>query len=809
MRTHRFIGRFSTVLRYVNAAILVLTVSGVGFVAGAVSRIRAGLPPSEELAAYQPIVTTEVYSTERQKDGTEQHTLLARVYKEDRTPVALKDIPVALQQATIAREDRRFYDHRGVDPRGILRAARINVKAFFTGGEYTQGGSTITQQLARTIWLNREKTVARKLKEVLLALELERRFSKDEILEMYLNEVNYGHGAYGVSTAARLFFDQDVSKLTLGECALLAGLPQRPAYYSPYTNPQAAKLRRRSVLNWMVHERYITTPQAKEADAEQIQEKLAPLKEHGIHSFRAPYFTTEVIRTLSKQFGSDIVYQGGLRIYTTLDLRLQQAAEEELTQQVENLRASGQIRGRVNGKLVGQGALACVEVRTGRVLALAGGVGPYKDLQYNRADPGMPPWGRQPGSSFKPYIYAAALESGFGPDSSLSGVQSITLPTAGGRYWHPVNYTRGQEQMWNLSGALAWSVNLVAIRLLKEVTVDKAVRYASQAMGIPESRFQGHRYLSLALGTANISPLEQASGFAVFANGGQRAERTFVDRIEDYRGNVLFSNQPTLTQVIKPETAITMIQMLNGVITNGTGSTIAGYVNYPAGGKTGTTQQGCDAWWVGFTPDLSAAVWVGNEDNTPMYGASGGGFCAPVWARFMRRAIDALGCKGEFPKGTGVVGGRHGAYEEKKDEAKTKTYTICEESGGLATENCPATKRITLPADQPPPPPCKLHTGPAIGGDEERGGAERVTICTQSGMRATEFCPETESRLFARGHAPGPCTMHTGRHSDHGEPGRPEPSGKSGNTGETGGSKGGETRGGPAVPTPKAGADDN
>jgi len=777
MRTHRFIRRFSRGLRYLNAFVLIAAVSGAGFFAGAVARIRSALPPSEQLASYMPHVTTEIYSTERQKDGTESHTLLARFYKEDRTPVSLKDIPLALQQATIAREDRRFYQHRGVDPRGILRAMRQNLGVFFHGGEYTQGGSTITQQLARTIWLTREKTVARKLKEILLALELERRFSKDEILEMYVNEVNYGHGAYGVKTAAGLFFGKDLRDLTLGECSLLAGLPQRPAFYSPYTNPQAAKARRRSVLNWMVHEGYLTARQAQDADAEPIQSHLVKLRERGVTSYRALYFTFRVRDDLIRRFGWDIVYQGGLRVYTTLDWRLQQAAEEELRQQVEGLRAGGQIR----GKLVGQGALACVEVRTGRVLAMVGGVGPYKDLQYNRADPGMPPWGRQPGSSFKPYIYAAALESGFGPESYMSGVQSISLPKGDGSYWHPKNYNTGQEHMWSLSGALAWSVNLVAIRLLREVTVDKAVRYASRLMDIPESRFEGSRYLSLALGTANISPLEQASGFAVFANGGLRAERTFVDRIDDYRGNVLRQVQPKTEQVIKPETAISMIQMLNGVITSGTGSTIAGYVNFPAGGKTGTTQGGCDAWWAGFTPDLSAAVWIGNEDNTPMYGASGSGFCAPVWARFMRRAIDLLGCKGQFPKGTGVTGWRRGQQEEKKTD--TKTYTVCEESGGLATENCPATKQITLPKDKPPPPRCTLHGGPAVPGED--GGGVSVVICTQSGGRATENCPETEVRLFARGQVPGLCTMHGGRGRTEPPETKNAPETKSGGPGDT------------------------
>jgi penicillin-binding protein 1A len=755
MRTHRFISRFGRALRFFNALILIAVVGGIGFVAGAVGRIRESLPPAEQLASYRPSVTTEIYSTERHKDGSETHTLLARVYMEDREPVPLRDIPAHLRQATIAREDRRFPWHRGVDPKGLARAARANAKAILYGGPYVQGGSTITQQLARTIWLTREKTIMRKLKEILLALELERRYSKEEILEMYLNEVNYGHGAYGVKTAARVYFDKSLDDLTLAQSAMLAGLPKRPSYYSPFINPQAARERRSSVLNWMVAEGYITPAEAREAGKEQIQANLTTLRQPGVTVLRAPHFTHQLIYQLCQQLGSDLVKKGGLRVYTTLDWRLQQIADEELSKQVKSLRRQGSIRSAtVKGTPVGQGALACVEVRTGRVLAMSGGVGPFAEKQYyNRAHPGIHPWGRQPGSSFKPYIYAAALESGFGPDSWESGVESITV-----RNWHPHNYNTGQQHMWRLDDALAWSVNLVAIRLLRTITVDKGVRYACRIMNLPGSRFDGFRYLSLALGTANVSPLEQASGYAVFANGGRRVKRTFVDRIEDYRGNTLFVNQPRPERVIKPETAVSMIQMLNKVITSGTGRRAAA-VGYAAGGKTGTTQKGCDAWWIGFTPDLSAAVWIGNEDNTPMRGASGGGFCAPVWAAFMRRAIDTLGCRGEFPKGSGVVGWRQGKYEAK--EENEVTITICEESGGLATPYCPSTKQIRLAKGKPQPPRCTIHSAPAEerGPADDRGGVP-VSICVRSGLRATPYCPDTEMRYMARSQIPRACTVH-------------------------------------------------
>ncbi|MBM3499542.1 MAG: PBP1A family penicillin-binding protein [Armatimonadetes bacterium] len=761
MRTHRFHQRLGRTLRYANAIIIALTICGVGFVAGAVERIRETLPEPEKLASYRPSATTEIYSTERHADGKVEHTLLARVYEQDRTPVPLKDIPDALKLATIAREDRRFPTHRGVDPKGLLRAARANLPVFAKGGEYVQGGSTITQQLARAIWLSPEKTMTRKLKEILLAIELERRYSKDEILEMYLNEVNYGHGAYGVKRAAEFYFGKQPKDLTLGECALLAGLPQRPSFYSPYVNPGKAKERRQSVLQWMVNEGYVSPREAREAGEEQIQSHLRPMRQPGVQAFEAPYFTRLVIRDLCDKLGSDIVYKGGLRVFTTLDMRVQRAADDELGKGIKSLRNYGSVRSNYrNGVPNGQGALACVEVRTGRVLALSGGVGPFRKRQfYNRAHPGIDPWGRQPGSSFKPYIFSAALETGFGPDSVVSGVESISI---GG--WHPVNYSRGQGHMWSLRGALAMSVNLVAIRLIQKITVDKAVRYASRLMDIPEARFDPHRYYSLALGTVNLSPLEQASGYAVFANGGRRAKRTYVDRIEDYRGNVLFTSKPRLEQVIKPETAVSMVSMLGGVISSGTGRQ-AGAVGCPAGGKTGTTSEHRDVWWVGFTPDLSAAVWIGNDDNTPMYGASGGGWCAPIWARFMRRAIDILGCNGQFPQGSGVTGWRRA---EGPDEAEETAYSVCEDSGGLATENCPNVKQVKKKG--PKPKPCSVHGRPDDEPAPDDAGGREVTVCADSGLRAAAGCPNTVTRRFPPGEGPG------GACSVHGASREPEPS---------------------------------
>ncbi|MGC9318869.1 MAG: transglycosylase domain-containing protein, partial [Armatimonadota bacterium] len=283
--------------RIVNALLVMATFGVAGFLYGGYQSVKAVLPEDADLTQYQPVGTTEIYSTERNWDGTVVgRTLLARIAKEDRTPVELSRVPMHLRQATVAIEDERYFQHRGVDPKGIMRAAIEN----FQSGRIRQGGSTITQQLVKNLWLTQERTIDRKLKEIMLALQFESKFSKDEILEMYLNEICYGHGAYGVQSAAQTYFGKDVSKLTLGEAALLAGLPRRPSYYSPYVDPKRAKQRRRVVLQKMVEMGYITSDEMLEADREQIQSRLAPLQEKGVAVLRAHHFTNLVIRTLCK-----------------------------------------------------------------------------------------------------------------------------------------------------------------------------------------------------------------------------------------------------------------------------------------------------------------------------------------------------------------------------------------------------------------------------------------------------------------------------------------------------------------------------
>ena len=746
--------RFSAIrgfFRLVNAGVVLGCFCGAGFVAGALMQLGKLLPDTSELSSYRPRLTTEIYSTEVQRDGSETHTLLARVFQEDRQPVDLKIIPPDLIHGTIAIEDRRFYTHRGISPRDMARAAWVD----FRHQGARQGASTITQQLVRNVWLTQEKTWDRKIKEAMLALEVERKYSKDEILEMYLNEVCYGHGAFGVRTAARLYYNKPVDKLELHEAAMLAGLPQWPVGYSPYRSPDRCKQRRDQVLGWMAREGYITAKQAREAARIPVERGIVPLREVGVVANAAPHFTHLVIRELCDEYGSETVYQGGLRVFTSLDVRAQKIAEEELTRGVESLRREGEIK----GGLVGQGALACIEAKTGYVLAMSGGVGPYDQVQYNRAAPGPPRFGRQPGSSFKPYVWACALDGGYGPDSGFSA-DPISIPLGFGKYWTPKNYSARQGGTYSLRRALADSVNLVSVRLVQKLTREKVQRFAARMLDVPAERIRP--VWSMALGASEVSPLEQASGYCAFANGGLRPTRRFIRRIEDYEGQVLIAYQPELVRVLRPPVATSMLSMLRGVVTSGTGTNAAA-CDRPCGGKTGTTNSGRDVWWVGFTPDLSAAVWVGNDNNDPMPNGSGGRFAAPIWARFMRRVSEALNCSGEFPNGDGVT-------PERESEPATREgrfITVCVETGLVATPGCPATREVFLGEGKSAPGSCTLHSGrlPAAPHEVTPTGGVTVRVCPSSGMLATSNCPATRLRHFAAGDVPtGYCTVHGGGH---------------------------------------------
>ena len=579
----------------------------LGAVVGAVLLVslRSSLP--DVAALYRPpSQATRIYAANGE--------LIASLYRENRAYVRLRDIPEVVQQAVIAIEDERFYQHRGVDLRGILRAAWRNL----TRQSVVEGGSTITQQLARNLFLSPRRTLDRKLQEILLAVEIERRLTKDEILERYLNQVYFGNGAYGVEMAARLFFGKSARDLTLPEAALLAGVIQAPSRYSPFDNLEGAKRRQAVVLDRMAELGYISRARAEAA--KRVPLRLLPgIRNAGLVGVRAPYFVSYILPTLVERYGEDAVYNGGLRVYTTLDPRFQAIAQQVITRGVQEARRAG-LR-------VSQGALVAVEPGTGRVLAMVGGVD-FEASQFNRAWQAR----RQPGSAFKPFIYTAALENGVSPDRVLLDAP-VEYRIAGWGYWRPKNYDGSYWGPIPLRVALEQSRNVPAVRMLAELGPQTVIEVA-QRMGI-RSPLQPN--LSLALGTSEVTVLEMASAFATLAAGGIQADPLAVTKVADARGRVLDEARPSRRVALRPEVAYLMTDLLRGVILRGTGR--AADVGRPAAGKTGTTDDYRNAWFVGYTPELAVAVWVGNDDNSPTNRITGGSLPARLWARFVREAL--------------------------------------------------------------------------------------------------------------------------------------------------------------------------
>lgn len=564
------------------------------------------IPSTEQITIDQPKEATKVYDINGQS--------ISNLFEENRTFVPLSKIPNDLQDAIISIEDDRFYQHHGVDLKGIARAFWVNI----TGKSSMQGGSTITQQLAKNVFLTQERTLARKIEEAFLALQLERKYTKEEILEFYLNQIYFGQGSYGVQAAAQVYFGKNVEQLNLAECALIAGLPKGPSYYSPYHNMAAAKSRQAIVLDRMTELGYITPEQAQEA-------KDQPINLAGLKSTPriAPYFMDYLTQYLIDKYGANAVYRGGLKVYTTLDLKMQKAAEDSLAKNLPPAVRNS------NGIEQPQGALVAMEPSTGYIKAMVGGRD-FKNTQLNRAAMAH----RSPGSTFKPFVYVAAIDNGYSPYSIIDD-----SPVQYGS-WRPQNYDHSFRGPITLTTALTNSINVATIKLAEQIGIDKVRDYA-QRMGI-ESLTPQDNNLALAIGGTRkgLTPLEMATSYATLANGGMKVTPVCVVKIEDRNGNILEENTPSHTSVLNPQTAYTITNMLENVITSGTGR--AAYIGRPAAGKTGTTDDYKDAWFVGYTPDLVAAVWMGHDNPKPMPGISGGTIPARMWAYFMREALAGL-----------------------------------------------------------------------------------------------------------------------------------------------------------------------
>ncbi|MBP2650949.1 MAG: penicillin-binding protein, family [Firmicutes bacterium] len=548
---------------------------------------------------------------------------------ENRVPVNINKIPPGLQNAFVAAEDARFYQHMGIDPRGILRAVWSNL----TNAEVAEGGSTITQQLAKNALLTQERTLKRKIQEAVLALQIEQKYTKAEILEMYLNQIYFGQGAYGVQSAADIYFGKNVEDLNLAECAMLAGIPKSPNYYSPKSNLKAAKERQVIVLDQMVKYGYITQSEAEKAKKTEIKLANKPHEENTT----ASYFIDYVTQILIDKYGANAVYKEGLKIYTTLDLDMQKAAENAI-KQLPTYRTDA------NGIKQPQGALIAIDPHNGYIKAMVGGRG---NDQFNRTVLAE----RQPGSAFKLFVYLAAIENGMTPGTVIDD-----SPISFGD-WSPVNYDGRFRGSVTLRTALENSLNVPTVKVTDQVGVDKVLYYAQQ-LGISTLVLHGatnDRNLAASLGglTRGVTPLELASAYGAIANGGVKAEPMAIVKVVNRNGTTIEENHSKIRSVINEKSAYILTDMMRGVISRGTGT--GAQIGRPAAGKTGTTNDYKDAWFVGFTPDLVAAVWMGCDNDGYLSGIGGGSTPATIWNKFMTAALagvpahDFIGPNGVAP----------------------------------------------------------------------------------------------------------------------------------------------------------------
>lgn len=609
--------------------------------------IIAGLMFGYIFAAYQslpevgnnmrPAVSSQVFDS--------QGKLITTLHSDqNRLPIDINKVPKNLQNAFIAAEDNRFYDHIGVDPIGILRAVVTNL----TNRGIAQGGSTITQQLAKNAFLSQDQTLKRKIQEAILALELERKYSKKEILEMYMNQIYFGRGAYGIQTAAHTYFGKDVGDLTLAECAMIAGLPKSPNYYSSSVNEATA--RKNVVVGQMEKYGYITPSQAEEAKKSSLDIKQ---KSTSNTTDETAYFIDYVTQEIAQKYGDDALYKDGLKIYTTLDTDKQHAA-------VQAMRHLPETHTDDQGLTQPQGAIISIDPKTGHILAMVGGRG---QDSFNRASMAV----RQPGSAFKPFVYMTAMEHDMTPDTIMEDKKV----EYGG--WSPHNADNTYQGRMPLWKALALSVNTVAVQLADKVGPSNVIANAKK-LGITTLVEDGSpnddNLASAALGglTKGVTPLEMAAAYGAFANKGVYIKPTAIVKILDRNGNVLEDNSSDVqkTQVMSEKTAYEMTSMLEGVIARGTGT--AASIGRPATGKTGTTDDNHDAWFIGYTPDIVTAVWVGDDTGSQSLGEIYGGTVpAQIWHDYMASAVSGTSADDfDVPAGMGKA-----YYEEPKEEVKS------------------------------------------------------------------------------------------------------------------------------------------
>lgn len=533
--------------------------------------------------------------------------------EEDRIPVSISKVPKNLQNAFLAAEDIRFYQHGGIDFKGIARAIYTYIRY-----DEVQGGSTITQQLAKNYFLTQERTLTRKIHEAFIALQIEQKYTKKEILEMYMNQIYFGQGAYGVETAANTYFGKHVEDLDLAEAAMIAGIPKSPNYYNPKANPKAAKARQETVLSQMEKYNFITPEEHKKASEEKLEYKSLT-SNPGSKS----YFIDYCIQILIDKFGPDAVYKQGLKVYTSLDPTMQKAAERAAALTPTYYTDNNKLK-------QPQSAIVAIDPKTGYIKAMIGGRGTD---QFNRAVMAE----RQPGSAFKPFVYLNALEHGATPNDI---VDDSPIPGS----WNPQNYDRRFHGKMTYRRALTYSYNIPAIKISEKYGNSNVLKLAKK-MGITtlvEDGPQSDDNSAMTLGglTHGVTPLEMAGAYGAIANMGKFNKPTPIVKIVDRNGKTIYEHKADPVTVAKPSSVYMLISMMEDVMTRGTGRGAA--ISRPSAGKTGTTSEYRDAWFVGFTPNLAAAVWIGDDNNDSLGGMTGSGEPATLWRTFMTYAVEEL-----------------------------------------------------------------------------------------------------------------------------------------------------------------------
>ncbi len=648
----------------------------------------SGLPSLTKLENIDPALVTRIYS----EDGE----LIHELFRYNRVYIPIEKIPDHTVDALLSTEDRRFYKHWGINIRRIPKVIVVNLLAF----RFREGFSTITMQLARNLYFGFKKTISRKLREIITAIQIERTYSKQEILEMYLNVTYFGEGVYGIQAAAKKYFDKDASDLTIEESATLVSLLNLPAYYSPINHPDRALVRRNLVLRSMV-----VTGGLISAEYDSISQIPIEVKEFEPRGKIAPYFT-EYIRQKLNVIGDSLgvnVYEDGLNVYTTLNSKVQSAVDSavtlglpELQERVLKKLAPAKKKLKMDDSLFAekskvQIAFVVINHRNGHILAMVGGRD-FQESKFNRAVQAR----RQPGSAFKPFLYTAAIDNGYTTiDKFLN--QPVVVNNPDGTRWDPENYSKTFGGLTPLREGLRNSINLVAVRLILEIGPPAVVDYAHK-MGISTSL---RPFPTLALGSSEVIPLELVSAYGVFANKGVRVEPISITRIEDRFGNIIYQSAVRRSEILSKATAYIISNLLESVVNDGTGGRLRWKFGFakPAAGKTGTTNDFTDAWFVGFTSALTAGVWVGLDDPKLSLGRGESGAIAalPIWAEFIKRVYSNI----DLPSAP---------FQQPADVIRLQ---VCEDSGNLATNYCPRVINEVFNIKYHPTGMCEIHRAPS------------------------------------------------------------------------------------------------